>query len=130
MSCYIIYATSKTWSLRPGQSRRWRDCRYTCRPVLEYWSIGVLAKAKLEFPLELVLSLLHYSTTPSLRQTAARGERPLQPLRGQRKARYFGPGFFTKVISVSYTLVCERVVPTFSLISNARYPLILFSSKT
>jgi hypothetical protein len=42
--------------------------------VLEYWSIGVLEKRKPEFQLERVLSLLHYSTTPSLQQTAARGK--------------------------------------------------------
>jgi hypothetical protein len=44
-----------------------------------FWSaggIGVLEyrkKLKLEFELELVVSLLHYSTNPLLQQTAARG---------------------------------------------------------
>ena len=43
--------------------------------VLEHWSIGVLTKKrKPKFQLELVLSLLHYSTTPSLQETTARGE--------------------------------------------------------
>jgi hypothetical protein len=47
-----------------------------------FWSTGVLEcwqKRKQEFQLELVLSLLHYSTTPSLQQTVARGERLLKP---------------------------------------------------
>jgi hypothetical protein len=39
---------------------------------LEYWSIGVLAKTKAQISLALVFSLLHYSTTPSLLQAAAR----------------------------------------------------------
>jgi hypothetical protein len=39
--------------------------------ALDCWSIGVLEKAKAKFQLELVLSLLHYSTTPLLLQTAA-----------------------------------------------------------
>ncbi len=43
--------------------------------VLEHWSIGVLTKKrKPKFQLELVLSLLHYSTTPSLQETTARGK--------------------------------------------------------
>ena len=53
------------------------------RAVLEYWSIGVLAKTKAQILLELVFSLLHYSTTPSLQQTAARRKECGSPLRGQ-----------------------------------------------
>jgi hypothetical protein len=54
------------------------------RTLLEYWIIGVLEcwqKRKPEFHLELVFSLLHYSTTPSLQQTAQKGERLLHPPR-------------------------------------------------
>jgi hypothetical protein len=40
--------------------------------VLEYWSVD--KSESQEFQLGLVLSLLHYSTTPSLQQTAARGK--------------------------------------------------------
>ena len=39
--------------------------------------------------------MLHYSTTPSLQQIAARGKDYWSPLRGQHKARSFGPGSFT-----------------------------------
>jgi hypothetical protein len=50
--------------------------------VLEYWSIGVLGKANAsKFNLD-YFSPLHYSTTPSLQQTAARGERPVKPPAG------------------------------------------------
>ena len=66
-----------------------------CFGVLENWSIGVLAKAKTLISTELVFSLLHYSTTPSLRQTAAREERPLDPPQEADQRRVFGPGFFT-----------------------------------
>jgi hypothetical protein len=41
-----------------------------------FWSTGVLEcwqKRKAEFYLDLVFSLPHYSTTPSLQQTATRG---------------------------------------------------------
>jgi len=34
----------------------------SCFGALEYWSIGVLAKAKARIQLKLVLSLLHYSS--------------------------------------------------------------------
>jgi hypothetical protein len=43
----------------------------------------------------LVLSLLHYSTTPSLQHTAARRKEYGSALRGQCKAGVFEPGFFT-----------------------------------
>ncbi|MGD8706116.1 MAG: hypothetical protein PVI84_11420 [Syntrophobacterales bacterium] len=48
--------------------------------VLEYWSVGK-SKSQ-EFQLGLVFSLLHYSTTPSLQQTAARGKAHGSPLLG------------------------------------------------
>jgi hypothetical protein len=60
---------------------------------MEYWSIGVLAKTKVRILLELVFSLLHYSTTPSLQQTAARRKEYGSPFRGQCKAGSFGSGF-------------------------------------
>jgi hypothetical protein len=62
--------------------------------VLEWWSTGVLVKMKARISFELVFSLLHYSTTPSLQQTAARGKEHASPLKGQSKAGYFGSGFF------------------------------------
>ncbi len=65
--------------------------------VLEYWSV---AKTKALIYLELVFSLLHYSTTPSLQQAAARGKDYGSPLRGQCKAGSFESGFFTIVIKL------------------------------
>ena len=63
--------------------------------VLEYWSIGVLAKRKLTFDLNWSLSFLHYSTTPSLQQTPASWKEYGNPLRGQSKVGSFGSGFLT-----------------------------------
>jgi hypothetical protein len=45
--------------------------------VLEYWSVGKSESPN--FKLNWSFSLLHYSTTASLQQTAAREERPLKP---------------------------------------------------
>ena len=53
--------------------------------VLEYWSVG---KTKAHICVELVFSLLHYSTTPSLQQTAARWKDYGSPLWGQPKAGF------------------------------------------
>ena len=62
---------------------------------MEYWSFGVLEcwqKRKPEFSLH---CSFHYSITPPLQQTAARGKDYGSPLRGQCKAGSFGSGFFT-----------------------------------
>ncbi|MGD9168396.1 MAG: hypothetical protein PVH33_16895, partial [Syntrophobacterales bacterium] len=56
------------------------------RTLLEYWSIGVLEcwqKQKPEFNLNW---FLHYSTTPSLQRTGAKGKEYGSPLRAQFKA--------------------------------------------
>ncbi|UCE81924.1 MAG: hypothetical protein JSV47_09260 [Deltaproteobacteria bacterium] len=63
----------------------------SCFGVLEYWRVGKTKNP--EFQLELVLSFLHYSSTPSLQQTAAKGERPLKPPQGAAQSRV--PLFFT-----------------------------------
>ena len=43
----MVYSTLKTWSLGPGQSPVALPIKIaSCFGVLEYWSIGVLAKAK------------------------------------------------------------------------------------
>jgi hypothetical protein len=43
----LHYSTSKTWSLGPGQSSMALPVQVaTCLEVLEYWSIGVMAKTK------------------------------------------------------------------------------------
>jgi hypothetical protein len=59
--------------------------------VLEYWSIGVLAKRKLTFDLNWSLSLLHYSTTPSLQQTPASWKEYGSPSGGGPKPGPLGP---------------------------------------
>jgi hypothetical protein len=59
--------------------------------VLEYWSVG---KTKAHIYFELVFSLLYYSTTPSLQQTAASWKEYGNFLKGHCKARSFGSGFF------------------------------------
>jgi hypothetical protein len=66
----------------------------------------VLAKMKARISFELVFSLLHYSTTPSLQPTAARGKEYGSPLRGQFKAGSFGFGFFTFLAARSACLPC------------------------
>ena len=83
---FRIYSRSKTRSFGPGQSLMALPVRIAgCFGVLDYWSVGKSESA--EFQLELVLSLLHYSPTPPLQQTAARGERPLKPPQGAAQSR-------------------------------------------
>ena len=78
--------------------------------VVEYWH-----KLKSEYQIKQVLSLLHYSTTPSLQQTAPRGERALEPSQGAApsqglprrslgEGRSSGPGFFTRLHSLHSSL--------------------------
>ena len=81
------------------------------RALLEYWRIGVLVKMKARIQFELVLSLLHYSTTPSLQTTGARGKEYGNPLRWQWKAGYFGSGFFTSFPSAAVRSPCSRCSP-------------------
>jgi hypothetical protein len=58
----------------------WREDISSGLGILEFWSGGVLTKAKIpNFNLNW---FFHCSITPSLQQTAARGTRPLKPLRG------------------------------------------------
>jgi len=68
---------------------------------LEYWSIGALEcwkKRKPLFQFELVFSLLHYSTTPSLQETAAKGKEYGSTLRVKPKP---GPlSFYSLVIVI------------------------------
>ena len=52
--------------------------------VIEYWN--------LRFVCNLVLGVWDF-ITPSIQQTAARGERPLKPSRGQQKGGSYGLGF-------------------------------------
>jgi hypothetical protein len=53
----------------------------------------------------LVLSLLHYSTTPSLQQTTAKGKEYGSPFREQSKAGYLGSGLFTTVTHERWILI-------------------------
>jgi hypothetical protein len=73
----------------------------SCLGVLEYWSVG-----KSESPNFNLNWSFHYSITPPLQQTAARGERALKPPQGATQSQglprrslgeggSFGPGFFT-----------------------------------
>ena len=64
----ILYSTSKTWSLGPGQSSMTLLVLVaTCFGVLEYWTIGVLAKRKPTFNLNFSF---HYSITPPLHHSS------------------------------------------------------------
>jgi hypothetical protein len=72
-----------------------QDCKlFWSIGVLEYWSVGKSESPN--FEVNWSFSLLHYSTTPSLQQTAAREERPLKPLRGRTRAGSFGLGIIRK----------------------------------
>jgi hypothetical protein len=75
-----MHSTSKTWSLEAGQGSMTLPVKIAIRfGVLEYWSVGVLAKAKSEFQSELVFfitPLLHHSITPV---DCRKGERVWKP---------------------------------------------------
>ena len=60
----------------------------SCFGVLEYWSVGKSESPN--FKVSWFFSLLHYSTTPSLQQTAAWGKEHGITLREKPKTRAFG----------------------------------------
>ena len=95
----IFYSTSKTLSLGPVSDFALRgsalngfagkDCElFWSTGVLEYWSVGKSESP--HFNLNWFFSLLHYSTTPSLQQTAASGKEYRGPLRGSPKLGPWG----------------------------------------
>ena len=90
--CYVywlIYSTSKTWSLWPGQSLMALPVHV--RALLEYWSIGVLVKRKLTFDLNWSF---HYSITPPLhhsRRLPQVGKSMEAPSGGSPKPGPLGP---------------------------------------
>ena len=62
---FKLYSTRKTWFLRPGRSSMVLPIQV--RAVLEYWSIGVLAKTKAHNKLNWSF---HYSITPPLHHSS------------------------------------------------------------
>jgi hypothetical protein len=81
----------------------------SCFGVLEYLSVGKNESPNLTCIDLFITPLLHYSTTPSLQQTAAKGKDHGSPLRGQFKAGSFGSGFFTQLNYVGIFLILRLV---------------------
>ena len=107
-----IYSRLKTWSFGPGQSSKALLIKVASSfGVLECWSVG--RSENPEFQLGLVLSALHYSTTPSLQKTAAKTERSLKLPWGDPKARSFVLGFLTYLkgyfLSIFITLITQSI---------------------
>jgi hypothetical protein len=93
----IVYFLSNIENqvMRPRQSSIALPVKIpNCFGVLEYWSFGVLEKAKHRIQFQSVLSLLHYSTTPSLQQTAATRERPFKTPQEHSQAGSYRLGYF------------------------------------